>query len=92
MKKTKKVTAPKAAQTLSKDMKQLIGVMIEKALKPSHKQLSALEKTLKALKMDKGAPKKAQAKKTMKVASKSKAPVKAKSKKIKMLKDLKPKA
>ncbi len=83
------MTAPKAVQTLSKDMKQLIGVMIEKALKPSQKQLSALEKTLKALKMDKSAPKKAQAKKSMKAASKSKAPVKATTKKIKMLKDLK---
>ena len=85
MKKTKKVTAP---QTLSKDMKQLIGVMIEKALKPSHKQVSALEQKLKALKMDQGVPKKAKAKKATKVPEKPK----AKSKKTKMLKDLKPKA
>jgi hypothetical protein len=88
MKQTKKVATP---QALAKDMKPLIGLLIEKALKPVHKQLSDLQEKLKALKMDKGAPKKANTKKAMKGAEKPKAS-KAKSKKTKMLKDIKPKA
>ncbi len=96
MAKAKKVAAPKAAQALSKEMKQMVTVMIEKALKPSHKQLSDLQEKLKALKMDKSTPQKPKlkkAKKTMKVVvlkakASSKAKVKAKSKKTKSLKDL----
>ena len=78
MKKTTKVAAPKAAQVLSKEMKQLIEIMIEKALKPAHKQLSDLQEKLKALKMAKDS------------AQKSKAPSN-KNKKI-PAKDLKAKA
>ena len=89
MAKTTKVAKSKAPQTLSKEMKQVVEGMIQKALKPSHKQFGALEQKLKALKMDKAAPKKAKAKKAAKVVAKSKAPAKAKSKKTKALKDLK---
>ena len=86
MVKTTKVAAPKGTQAVSKEVKQFVASMIEKALKPCHKQFADLQEKLKALKMAQGSAPKAKP-----AAKKSKAPAKVKTKKTKT-KNLKAKA